>query len=189
VADTLALSLWLRAFRQEDALRHFEELVRVFPFSHLRPGVSAVRIYAFEFSEPPAMEQGFAGETDVESVIGLCREFENSDCAYVVDGWWDLWRYDDGWKLAPSKVSLICFGPEFDNAERDHLRIELGSELNYLPNPGAPENLRALHSNLQSVLRLSREMGESLPVEREKLWTETDENFAERLEEELDGVE
>jgi hypothetical protein len=81
--DQLCLSLWLRGFGQKNMLRHYRELLSLFPFSRLRPGVSALRIYAIEFSEPALYEQAFAGEVDLDTVVGLAAEFESSDCAYI----------------------------------------------------------------------------------------------------------
>ncbi len=181
--DQLYLSLRLRSFDPESMLRHFEQLLRVFPFSQLRPGISAVRIYAIEYTEPPLFEQAMAAETDVDTVIGICQEFNNPDCAYTVDGLWELFHYrEDGWKLAPSRVSFSCFGPEFDNEERDDLRIELGPDSDYLPNPEFPDGARKSQSNLRSLLRLVHDIEENLPVEDKRLWTESGDNFADRVE-------
>ncbi len=163
-------------------LRHFEQLLGAFPFSKLRPGIGALRIYALELAEPPVLEHAFAGETDIDTVVAMCREFENSDCAYVVDGWWELWKYTDAWKLGPSPVSLACWGPQFENGEGDHLRIDFGPETNYLSQPHAPGSTRAIHSNIRGVLRLTGELEESLPVDRKRLWSESEEDFAERVE-------
>ncbi len=183
--DELYLSIWVRGFRAEDVLRRFEGLLRVFPFSRLRPGISVLRIYALEYSEPPLVEHAFAGETDLESVMALAKEFENADCAYRAEGWWDLFEFRNGWQLAPARVALTCFGPLFENDEHDHLRIEFASEADFLPPPHAPEGARMVQSNLKSLVRLAHEIEESLPVERRKLWAESGENFAERLDEKM----
>lgn len=186
--DPLYLSLWLRDFSADDALERLEQLLRVFPFSRLRPGFSALRIYALEFAEPPALEQALLAETTLDDVIELCREFQNPDCAYLLDGYWEQWKLSDGWKLGPARISITCFAPEFENEESDHLRIELGSEDDYLPRGGDPESVRAVRSNLTSVLRLAKEIREALPVERERIWTESEDNFAERVEAALDAA-
>jgi hypothetical protein len=188
VPDPLYLSLWLRDFSAKNALERFEQLLRLFPFSRLRPGLSALRIYALEFVEPPALEQALLAEATVDDAIELCREFENPDCAYLIDGYWEQWKFRDGWKLGPMRISLTCFAPEFENEAGDHLRIELGSEEDYLPRGGDPESVRAARSNLTSVLRLAQEIREKLPVERERIWTESEENFAELVEAALDGA-
>lgn len=183
--EQLNLSCWVRGFDSSNMLRHFEELLRIFPFSQQRPGISSVRVYALEFVEPPLMEQAFAEETDVGTVVEACREFENPDCAYAVDGWWDLFRFDRSWQLTPVRVSLICFGPEFDNEEKDHLRIEFSAVEDLLPDTTLPEGQRKAQSNLASLARLSHDIEEAMPIERKRLWTES-ENFAERLDEILD---
>jgi hypothetical protein len=185
--DQLFLSLWLRGFQPDNALRHFEEMLRAFPFSHLRPGIAALKVYALEYVEPPVLEHAFSGASDVDTVIAMCREFDSPDCAYTVEGWWELLQYGNGWHLTPSPVSLTCFGPQFENDDRDHLRIDLGPEMHYLPQPRLPESARAVQSNLKSVLRLVGDLEESLLISRKNLWSESDENFAARLESELDG--
>jgi hypothetical protein len=184
--DRLSLSLWVRDYDAETMLRHLEELLRLFPFTQLRPGVSSLKIYALEFAEPALLDHTFADLTDAETVIGLCREFENPDCAYVVEGWWDLWkRRPDGWKLAASPVTLICFGPAFDNGEGDNLRIQVGDDEDFLPRPGDPDGMRMAHSNLKSVVRLAQELEAGMPIARRSLWSESGENFAERVDEAL----
>jgi len=184
--DRLFLSLWVRDFDAGTMLRHFEELLHLFPFTQLRPGVSALKIYALEFVEPALLDHAFADLTDSETVIGLCREFENPDCAYLLEGWWDLWkRRPDGWKLAASPVTLACFGPQFDNSEGDNLRIQVGEDEDFLPRPDDPDSMRMAHSNLMSVVRLAREIEQGMPIARRALWSESGENFAERLDEAL----
>ncbi|MGE5644575.1 MAG: hypothetical protein ACM336_02165 [Acidobacteriota bacterium] len=180
--DQLNFSLWLRAFDSETMLRHFEEMLRVFPFSTLRPGIAAVRIYAVDYTEPAVLEQAFAAETDIDTVIQVCRDFDNPDCAYLVEGWWNLWRFDQSWQLTPRRVTLACFGPEFDNEVKDHLRIEVGDEADFLPAAAAPESTRKAQSNLASLVRLARELEQAMPVERRTLWSESGENFADRLD-------
>jgi hypothetical protein len=38
-----------------------------------------------------------------------------------------------------------------------------------------------MESNLQGLLRLARELGEALPLERRRIWTESGEDLATRL--------
>jgi hypothetical protein len=179
--DPLFLSLWLKDFRPDNALRHFEETLRVLPFSRLRPGISGLKVYALEYVEPPVLEHTFSSDPEIETVIAMCREFDHPDCAYAVEGWWDLFQYRNGWHLNPSRVSLTCFGPHFENDERDHLRIDLGPETHYLPQTRLPDSARAVQSNLRSALRLARDLEEALPISRKNLWSESEENFAARL--------
>jgi hypothetical protein len=180
--DQLCLSLWLRGFDERTMLRHFRELLRIFPFSRLRPGIAALRVYAIEFAEPGLVEQAFAQEVDADTAVKYAGEFQEPDCAYLIDGWWELWRYEGGWQLAPAPVVLSCFGPEFENDLGDNLRLELGPEEYFLPVAGAPQGARKAQSNLKSLVRVAHDIESRLPVERRRLWSESGEDFAERLE-------
>ncbi len=165
-------------------LRHFDELLRVFPFSKLRPGIAGLRIYALEEVEPPLLERAFPAEIDADTVIAICREFENDDCAYVVDAWWELFQFDgEDWQLKPAHVTITCFGPAFDNDLGDHLRIDAGTEDDFLPDLEVPDSDRAARSNVAGLVRLAKEIESALPVERRQLWSESGENLAERLDE------
>ena len=163
MSDQLNLSLWLRGFQQETMLARFEQLLRMFPFTRLRSGVSEVKIYAVGFSEPPLVEQAYTDDATAESVMALCNDFKNPDCAYEVEGWWDLWRYEKDWQLVPVRALLTCFGPEFENEMGDHLRLQLGGELDFLPVAGTPLSLRKAQSNLAGLVRLARELRRSAP--------------------------
>ncbi len=187
--DQICLSLWLRDFDPENMLRRFGDFLRAFPFSNLRPGITALRIYALEFVEPGLSEQTFAEPVTADELVELAAEFQEPDCAYLIEGWWDLWRHNnDGWQLTPSPVVLTCFGPEFDNDTGEHIRLELGAEEWFLPVPEAPQAARKAQSNLQSIARLARELEENLQVERQKLWSDSGEDFMERLEDLADSA-
>lgn len=184
--DRLYLSLWIRGFDESNMLGHFERMLRTFPFSRLRPGIATLRIYAIEDAEPPLLEQAFTPGTGVEAVLAAAREFQNADCLYIVDGWWELWQFERDWKLAPAAVSLCCFGPLFENEVGDHLRIESGSEEHFLPRAEVAQSARAMQSNLKGLLRLARELEAALPVEERRLWSESGENLGERLDSALE---
>ena len=181
--DQLCLSLWVSAFDESTVLRHFEELLRVFPFSKLRQGVAGVRIFAVEFTEPQLVEVVFPTEPDVADVLAACHDFENADCAYIVEGWWELWRFGEDWKLTPSRVTLTAFAPQFENEMGDHLRLELGAETDFLPDPDLPDGARKAKSNLASIVRLVRDIEAAMPIQKRTLWSESGENFGERLDE------
>ena len=163
-------------------LRRFEQMLGAFPFSRLRPGISSLKIYAIEEIEPPLLEQGYTAWTSFETALEAAAEFQNADCAYLVEAWWELWQFAGEWKLTPSRVSLCCFGPSFDNEVGDHLRIEFPSEADFLPQAEALHSARMAQSNLRGLLRLAHELEGALPVEKRSLWSESEENFAARLE-------
>jgi hypothetical protein len=184
MADQVYLSLWIRGFHPLTMLAEYEKLLRAFPFSNLRPGVSFVRVYAISFSEPPLFEQSFSEPVTAESLLESIKPFIAPDTCIELDAWWDLFQQEQDWKLAPARCALLCFGPGFERDMDDHMRIEFGVDSHFLPDAESPESLRPTQSNLKGLIRLVHELDEVLKVDRRQLWLESGENFAERVEEE-----
>lgn len=188
MADRLYLSCWIRGFGPMSMLRHYEKVLQAFPFSKLRRTESLFRIYAIEYSEPPLIEVPITAPVDTKAVIETAKEFQNADACYELETAWDLWTLDQEWKLAPSRVSITCFGPEFGHETDENLRIDFGLDQQFLPGPGGPEGMRMIRSNVQSLLRLVHDLDDKLRVENRQLWSESGQNFAERLETTLRGM-
>jgi hypothetical protein len=180
--DRLYLSYSVRGFTEHNMLRHFERLLGMFPFSTQSQRVPVLRIYALEFSEPPLLEKFFEQPAGVAAVVSSAKEFQNADCAYLLEGYWDLWQFNDSWRLTPSPVVLTCFGPLFQNDLADHLRVEFDADSDFLPEPQAPNSQSKVQSNIRGLLRLAHELDNALPVERRRLWTESGEDLVERLQ-------
>ncbi len=185
MADQLYLSYWLRGFNERNMLAAFGKMLGKFPFSSSQPGASTLRIHAIEYAEPVLLETCFEPPLRVEKLIQAAAEFGSPDCAYLVSGYWDLWQNHDGWRLIPAPVVLACYGPSFQNELGDHLRVEVGLDTHFLPETNQPASAGNVRSNIRGLLRLIHELGEALPVERRNLWTESGENFAERLRDSL----
>jgi hypothetical protein len=181
VADLLYLSYWLRGYREANMLRWLGVALDRFPFSSVSGGISTFRIYAIEQTEPPLVDTYYDQAADVATVLDSAHEFRAADCAYLAGGFWDLWQMEQDWNLTPSPALISCYGPEFESDLGDHLRIELGLDSHFLPPEEASAGLGPIKSNIQSVLRLARELDQVLPVQKRSLWTESGENFAERL--------
>jgi hypothetical protein len=177
--DRLYLSYWLRGFTEHNMLRHFEVLLRKFPFSRLAPRLSC-RVYAIEMVEPPVVERDFH-ELDVEFLMEIAREHLHADCAYLVDAAWDIWQYENDWKLRPSRVTLSCFGPLFPSDLGEQLQIDFGPDAHFLPQPAPEASLSAIRHNLRGLVHLVDDLDSSLKVEKRKLWSESGENFADHL--------
>mgnify|MGYP001046552404 CR=1 FL=1 len=186
MADQLYLSYWLRGFTEFNMLRHFETLLRKFPFSRLRPQ-ALLRVYALERAEPPALEQSLAAPVDPEQILRLARQYHHADCAYFVETAWDLWQFEDEWRLRPSPVALSCYGPLFPSELGEQLRIEFGLESQFLPQSDASRGLAPVRHNIRALLHLVEDLDAALPVERRALWSEGGGNFAERLQAALAG--
>jgi hypothetical protein len=178
--DHLYLSLWVEGFSALSAPAAFKKVLAEFPFSRLKPTVT-LRVHAIEFSEAPVLERDYADASDLDGIVGDAQEFHHEDTAFHLEACWDLWQWAGDWELKPSPILLEVNGPEFDSGQDDHIRLDLGPETLYLPPDDAPESIRPLQSNIRSVLHLAKDLEMAFSVRKKLLWTESGDNFAERL--------
>ena len=164
-------------------LRHFQKMLNVFPFSKLAKRGPVLRIYAVEQAEPPLIEKEFPSTAKSSALTEAAADLTHEDCCVEVDAFWDLWQYDGDWKLAPASVRLLCQGPGFQSDAGDHIRIEFGTDVRFLPMEGVEQSLRMGRSNLRSLLHLVSDIERAVPVERRSIWSESGANFAELLAE------
>jgi len=214
MADQLFLSYWLRNYSDSTMLRNYEKLLRLFPFSLLAQQATTFKIMAVDPSEPVVAEIPYSPPVPIDAVLAVAKDFQNADASYRLETWWDLWQFDVDWKLAPARVALCCFGPEFNqstsglerapdgqpasviafpNPNEDAaigcaLEIEFGIDANFLPQPDLPDSPRMIESNIKSLLKLVHDLDDALPVETRRLWSESGENFAEKLHQALTAV-
>jgi len=188
MADRIYLSCWVRGFSAQNMLAAFEKVLKRFPFSRMQP-MAILRVYAIEIAEPPQTEERFEDPLDPAEIIRRARLFESSDCAYQVETNWDLWAWDEDWKITPAPISISCFGPDFASDLGEQLRIEFGPDLRFLPQPGQGGSLTPVQSNIRSMLHLVQDLQKALPLEKKTLWSESGENLAERLQEALSEVD
>ena len=214
MADQLFLSYWLRNYSEGTMLRNYEKLLRLFPFSRLGQQPSTFKIMAVDVSEPVVAEIPYSPPVPIDDVLAVAKDFQNADASYRLETWWDLWQFDSEWKLAPARVALCCFGPEFNQSPSGDalpldvprtpviafpnpnddaalgcaLEIEFGIDANFLPQPDLPDSPRMIESNIKSLLKLVHDLDDALPVETRRLWSESGENFAEKLHQALAAV-
>jgi hypothetical protein len=189
MADQLYLSYWLRGFTPLNMLRQFEKTLLKFPFSTLAKVEPVLRVYAVSFAETPVLEAAFPNPPDPAVMMAAAREFENDDCCFQVETFWDLWAWDQDWSLQPARVFLACFAPGFEDSEEgENIRIDFGLEDRFLPSPHAG-GVPMVRANVQSLLRLVHDIDDALPVERRQLRSESGANFAERLQNALRETE
>jgi hypothetical protein len=191
VTDRLALSIWLERSAVPQRLRHFETLLRLFPFSQREQGQSTISVEAISAQEPPLLERPVNGPMDVDEAMRIFADYSGDDVSYKLESWWDLWQFNGDWALAPAPVALSYFGPEFDNGadigvrDQEDLRIDFGVDAHFLPAEDIAGGKKLLASNIRSLLRLVHELDSTLPLRKRKLETESAENFADRLQQAL----
>jgi hypothetical protein len=184
MADQLFLSYTLRGYSGSTMMRHYEKLLNHFPYSKLSASQSTLTVTPISWVEPPVLEVPLNPPIDTQDVINRAKEFHIADCAVQLETYWDLWEFGEAekdWKLAPSRVTLMCFGPQFEDEVDDHLRVNFGIDNNFLPQPDRPDSIRMMQSNIRSLLHLTAELDRVLNPENRRLWTESGESFVEKL--------
>lgn len=194
MTDQLYLSIWLPNALGNWRTRYFEKLLSLIPFSQREQGQSTLTVQAVNVTEPPLLERPMNGPITFADVVEVLRDYDGQDVAYRLETWWDLWVYNgDDWRIAPARIVIAAFGPEFDNggslevAEQEDLRVDFGLDTAFLPDPALQGSGRLIESNIKSLLHLVHQIEEALPVEKRVLETESGQNFAEKLTQALGG--
>jgi len=182
MADRLYLSYWIDGFTEHNMLRYFDKALRLFPVSRLNRNASTLRITPIADTEPALFEQAFAPGFSAVEVLAAAQGFRHADCCYQFDTSWDLWQYEEDWALRPSRVSIACFGPEFESDPGEQLRVDFGVDANFLPRTDVGNALTMGQSNIRSLLKFVHDLDDALGAARRQLWTESGESFAERLQ-------
>ncbi|MDX2270088.1 MAG: hypothetical protein NW208_18440 [Bryobacter sp.] len=187
MADRLYLSLWLNGFSPLTMHKHFAQCLTKFPFSSQSPGVY-LRVGAVDSSEPALQEQVFDLSQGFDPLIETMGRWQSTDASFEVEGFWDLWQeLPEGWRLSPARVNLFFYGPNFPSEWGEQIRIELGVEALFLPTFAmAGRELGLMQSNIRSLLRLRRDLEQTLSLSKINLWSESGENFADRLRQSME---
>jgi hypothetical protein len=188
MADQLYLSYTLRNYSDENALRQYEKLLGLFPFSRLAKNPSTFKVIPVNYTEQAVLEVPMPAPVAIDQVLEAAQDFEHADSCYRLESWWDLWQFDDDWKLTPARAALICFGPEFEREDDSQLEIEFGIDAHFLPQPEIPGSLVTIQSNIKSLLKLVHDLDDALPVVNRRLWSESGENFSEKLQQALQAA-
>src|SRR6266849_6811684 len=88
---------------------------------------------------------------------------------------------------SPHRGSHCAATDRNSSAKQEDLSLEFGLDAHFLPQPELPGSLRMIQSNIQSLLKLVHDLDDALPVETRQLWSESGENFSEKLHQALAG--
>lgn len=196
MTDSLYLSLWFPSFEPEEMMPRMAAVLRQFPFSPAKPGVNYVSVQPLDWSQPSVLEQRFVPPASPEDAAEAVRELAHDDYAISLETMWDLWAPDASgkWTLAPSKVQLIAHGKQFDEGtytEEGHLLINFGLDSPFLHeemdlNEEAEERVKA---NVAKLIEFTRNVERNCQITGRVLWSESDENLAQKLIARLQGVQ
>jgi len=187
--DSLFLSLWFPNFDVEDMLPRVLSVMRQFPFSAQQSGISYVALHPVSWNEATVLEQRFKPGIGPEQAVLLASDLLHEDYAYVFEAAWDLWIFSEAqqeWILQPSMVRIIAHGEEFEEGvyrQEGHIEVDFGLDSAFLQEEveltlEAESQVRA---NVQKLVEFTMKAEKSSGASGRLLWSELEENLAQKL--------
>lgn len=188
MADPLYLSLWFPHFSENDMMPRLLSVLRQFMFSAARPGITAIAVHPVSWSEPTILERRFRPGLDPAQAVAIAGDILHQDYAYVLDASWDLWMQDSNgdWVVEPRQVQFIAHGLEFDDRsyqESGHIQVDLGLDTPFLfedVDLSAATEPR-VRGNVQKLVNFTNAVEKNCGVSGRVLWSESEENLAQKL--------
>ena len=200
MADRLYLSIWFPSFREQEMMPRLLSVLRLFPFSAQRPGIGYLGVHSLSWNEPLLFEQTFDSRVEPDRALTLASEFLHEDNAYALEVLWDLWipiqegDLDPKWEQHPQMVKLIAYGTSFEDAtyqQNGHIQVDFG-----LDDPFLYEEVEFTHpveqrikSNVQKLVTFTNAVETNCGISGRVLWSESDDNLAQKLIERLQKVQ
>ncbi|AXC11768.1 hypothetical protein ACPOL_2446 [Acidisarcina polymorpha] len=203
MADQLYLSLWFPNFRVAGLAPALVSVIRQFGRVGGSSRVAAATVYPISRTEAPTYQRIYS-ENEMEEAIpelavAAATESLHDDFAYEFDLIWDLWTPEVGggldpiWRKEPSRVSVIGFGPEFDDGayeQNGHIRVDFGIDTPFL-HEDVDLDLPAVSrvkENVQLLVDFTNAVQEHCGISSRLLWSESGESLAQKLVERLQRV-
>ena len=217
MADQLYLSLWFPNFRLTSlpaalisVLRQFALVAREGQGSNDFSRVAAASAYPIDWTESPTYQRIYVNDdraqssddtegSIIENAVAEATEQLHDDTAYEFEMRWMLWTpetdpasgLDTLWRLVPSRVRIIGFGPNFDSGsyeQNGHIRIDFGLDTPWTfdseelegeeLDTEAAEHIR---QNVEKLLAFTLSVEKHSGISSRLLWTESGEPLAEKL--------
>lgn len=189
MADSLYLSLWFPGFDEPEILPLTVSVLRQIPFSHSREGVTYAAIQPVAWSEPTVLERRFRPGVAPEEAVAEVADFLHDDYAYIFEAYWDLWappQNTEKWVLEPSLIRLTAHGLEFEDRAAEqtgHIQIDFGLDTTFLHEEVefTAEAERNVRSNVQKLVEFTAQVEKHAGATGRLLWSESEENLAQKL--------
>jgi hypothetical protein len=189
MADSLYLSLWFPSFEEPEILPRTVSVLQQLPFSAPTGGVTYVAVHPVSWNEPTILEQRFQPGIAPEAAAGVPAELLHEDYAYVFEAYWDLWTAPETgvkWLLVPSRVRIIAQGLEFDEgtaAESGHVQIDFGLDTPFLHEELSlsDETEERVRTNVGKLVEFTTKVEKNAGATGRLLWSESEENLAQKL--------
>jgi len=213
MADQLYLSLWFPNFRFEALPAALVSVLRQFALISASPEgkrVTAASVYPISFTEAPTYQRIYVNDdraqdseaSIIENAVAEATEQLHDDMAYEFEMKWKLWMPESGatsdpdaeldtlWKLQPSTVRILGFGPGFDDAsyeQNGHIRIDFGLDTPWVMDDTVEDSelddlaQKRIQQNVEMLLAFTLSVEKHCGISSRLLWTESGEPLAEKL--------
>ena len=189
MADALFLSLWYPSFELDEMLPRALAVMRQFPFSTLQPGITYVAMHPVSWNEPTILEQRFRPGVAPEEAVLPAADLLHEDYAYLFEASWDLWIFAEDrqqWTLQPSRVKFLLHGVDFDEGthqQEGHIEVDFGVDSPFLQDEVqlTDEAETRVRANVQKLVDFTNKAEKSSGASGRLLWSESEENLAQKL--------
>ncbi len=188
MADPLYLSLWFPDFDESSMMPRTLAVLKEFPYSKLRPGISAVAVHPVSWAEPTILERQFNPGIQPLEALEVVSDLLHADYAYVFETHWDLWLAGPAgeWSRQPQLVRFLVHGPDFEDGthERDgHIQVDFGLDTDFLFEDVhfTPESEEHIRENVATLIAFTLAVEKNSGIRGRVLWSESEENLAQKL--------
>lgn len=169
-------------------LPHALAVMRQFSFSVQQPGITYLAVHPVSWNEPTILERRFRPGVTPEEAVLIASDLLHEDYAYLFEAFWDLWVVGDNgeWTLQPSQVKFLVHGTEFDDRvheQEGHIQVDLGLDSSFLQEevPLTVEAAARVRANVQRLVEFTGKIEKNSGASARLLWSESDQNFAQKL--------
>lgn len=196
MSDSLYLSLWFSGFEESEMLPGVLRVMQPFPWSKQEPGITDIAVHPVSWNEPTILERRFRPGVPPEQAITVAFDLLHDDYAYVFTGNWDLWTPQDSgeWELRPTAVRFLVRGEQFEEGESEtqgDVQVDFGLDSPFLYEELelSPELEKRVQANVQMLVGFISRVEKSGEAATRLLWSESDENLAQKLISRLQKVQ
>ncbi len=172
-------------------------VMRLFSFSAQRPGINYVAVHPVSWGEATVLERKFSPGIEPEQAVEIASDLVHEDYAYSFEAYWDLWtpgEIGEDWQMRPQQVKFIAHGTEFEEGtyrQDGHVQIDFGLDTPFLYEdvkltPAAEQRVRA---NVHKLVEFTTAVEKNAGISGRVLWSESDENLAQKLISRLQKVQ
>jgi hypothetical protein len=196
MADPLYLSLWFPHFETIEILPRAVSVMKRFPFSTQRPGITYLALHPVSWGEATVLEQRFNPGIPPEEAAGIANDLLHEDFAYVFEAFWDLWtpgKPGEAWSLQHNQVKFLAHGREFERSDPEvgDIEIDFGLDTPFLHEEMQLSTVDKgrLQENVRKLVAFTTALEKHSGASGRLLRSESEENLAQKLVSRLQKVQ